>query len=1238
MDPTLIVDYINSSLVDLDFLVKRCSDHQDAQTLTKLRFGLRNLETFVLAARMLGKAVNLESFLSGIEDIVREKAADINDLSLNPGANLDLSVASEFQKDIQSLEQEMDEWYATMLDSSSQSSSSLEEKQVLEIITSIVENLLDIHSLEPKEGFHFQILEEAMEALAEQFRFLKTLLGFTSNGNDESRQDLLSHAELVTMDAAYLLFTFGNLEKFDEESCNPMNVNVSKLLQQIKPTDAQVYETYIQALSSTQLPTFIAMKSFLDSLISNLWELLVLNTDDLVVSMKDQLRELYECLRSLRSILKESTEGVKADIGGVVRDAGILICSLYQNRIDGGDLGLRNLLEGINTVLAKSGRKDPEEPTMFNFPRTNQLGYVDFVLEKLIEISISDVAEPTAKSCLQTIEEELSFLRSFLEVIVDMRHQQVELRSIWDRSLEMAQKVEDLIDHLVVGVSFPASFASITEDLENIKGDMVKISNQKRPEIKEKEAAKAQISSIPQQISPSTTTEVVGLDKEAASIKDRLLRGSPQLQVIYITGMPGLGKTTLAAKVYNDPSLLYHFDLRAWSPISQVVDRRRVLLELLNQVNPQRYAELTELDLAEKLRRTLKMRRYLIFLDDVWDIEAWNGLGFTFPDDKMGSRIILTSRHKDVAPPYLLDKPALSLEPLNEENSLKLLQTRLFPETSWPRTLHVLGMEIAKSCKGLPLTLVIVAGLLANTDQKEWKQISDRLSTGDVEIIKHCTNTLELSYKHLPEKLRPCLLYFGAFQEDQEISVNRLVRLWAAEGFIRKPDASKRVVDVAEEYLQDLIGRSLIMVVKQNYTKRVKSCRIHDLLHDFCSQKAKEERLFHFLREHDELLEFNEPRYLRRLCIQSEAEHFKDSKLFCPRARSLLINFSQKAGGEDDGMRLNISVMINMFKLLRVLDLERIDVGSRFPSEIEMLVQLVFLAIRGKMRHVPSSIGKLSNLETFIVVAGAEMVSLPENLWNLSKLKYLCIKGDSGDVGSSLPLENLDDPSTLWELDRFSGVIIPHWEMERLMRKFPKVRRLKCKFQFKLDAKSRQTVAVLDFKSQSELESLDMSFHEKRIPRNFKFDISLPDNLRKVTLSRIPLPWTNLSTIGQLQNLKVLKLIYISFEGEEWQMKDGEFSNLEILKLSSWELVRWTACEDQFAWLTKLELEGCRRLEKMPGCLPSTETLETIEVSDCCQTVVDLVKKIEREKKEWGDDGFKIRVGRIWEDPRKRNK
>ncbi|XP_027082324.1 putative late blight resistance protein homolog R1B-14 [Coffea arabica] len=484
---------------------------------------------------------------------------------------------------------------------------------------------------------------------------------------------------------------------------------------------------------------------------------------------------------------------------------------------------------------------------------------------------------------------------------------------------------------------------------------------------------------------PTSNQVVVGFHDEAGQIIFQLTGGSGALDGVSIVDMPGLGKTTLGNKVYQDPMIICHFHIRAWCRISQVYGKKEVL------------------------------GRYLLVLDDVWDIAAWNALKVSFPNDANGSRILLTSRISKLA---LEVKPAskpLHLRQLTDDEYLELLQKKLAERGGNPPALFLHGKHIAKGCKGLPLTVVITAGILANLEQDGWEEIAERLSSDTVCGTEHCKSILELSYKHLAHYLKPCLLYFGPFREDQEIPIWTLMRLWTAEGFVQKTEA-KRIEDRAEDYIMDLIGRSLVMVDKQKSTGGIKTCRIHDLLHEFCLRKATDENLLRLRRDDAGIPNFDEPSNTRRLFIYSKARHFQKSRLFCPLLSSLVVSTQS----EEYGTPYNVSSIFRIFKLLRVLDLGKINLGFVFPSEITLLVQLRYLAFAGSMNYIPSSIANLWNLETFILKSLHGILFLPDTVWNLQTLRCLCISGKFFDL--SLAKDNLDSSSDLCNLDTISAL------------------------------------------------------------------------------------------------------------------------------------------------------------------------------------------------------------------------
>ncbi|XP_059315566.1 putative late blight resistance protein homolog R1B-12 [Lycium ferocissimum] len=332
---------------------------------------------------------------------------------------------------------------------------------------------------------------------------------------------------------------------------------------------------------------------------------------------------------------------------------------------------------------------------------------------------------------------------------------------------------------------------------------------------------------------------MVGFERETEMLIEQLVTGPRELDVISIFGMPGLGKTTLANKWYDHEVVSNRFDIRLWGGSSQSYDNRALLFELLGHIS--------ELDdstknmrndgLAEKLYKHLKGKKYLIIVDDVWSFEAWDDIKRPFPDDDKGSRIILTTRLESIATYAMISSSPHHLRLFTEEESWILLKEKVFREGDCPQQLEGIGKQIATKCGGLPLAVVLVAGLLGKHDHKGvyWEEVSESLKSE----MKDYMDIVEPSYKDLPIHLQKCFLYFASFLEDQQVPVKKLIRLWIAKNFVEASTTSKSLELVAMDYLMDLISRNLVMVAKTNSLWEVKAVHIHDLIHEFSLMKAK---------------------------------------------------------------------------------------------------------------------------------------------------------------------------------------------------------------------------------------------------------------------------------------------------------------------------------------------------------------------------------------------------------------
>ncbi|KAG6389216.1 hypothetical protein SASPL_150678 [Salvia splendens] len=157
---------------------------------------------------------------------------------------------------------------------------------------------------------------------------------------------------------------------------------------------------------------------------------------------------------------------------------------------------------------------------------------------------------------------------------------------------------------------------------------------------------------------------------------------------------------------------------------------------------------------------------------------------------------------------------------MNDSQSWDLLKQKVFPE------LVNVGKEIARRCAGLPLAVVLLAGVLSPVDkiQASWEEIAENVNPI---VGRELEEILSLSYTYLSQHLRSCFLYVGGFLQDVNIRTSRLVRL------------------------EELVKRNLVMVSGRKSDGKIKSCNLHDMVRDMCIKKACDEDFLHVMDGRD---------------------------------------------------------------------------------------------------------------------------------------------------------------------------------------------------------------------------------------------------------------------------------------------------------------------------------------------------------------------------------------------------
>ncbi|KAL5547937.1 hypothetical protein UlMin_003168 [Ulmus minor] len=517
--------------------------------------------------------------------------------------------------------------------------------------------------------------------------------------------------------------------------------------------------------------------------------------------------------------------------------------------------------------------------------------------------------------------------------------------------------------------------------------------------------------------------EFVGLETESEALVRKLVEGSSARSVISLVGQGGIGKTTLAKKVYDEEIVKGHFELHAWVTVSQSYNVKKLLKNLKRQIcTSDRGMEETDKDVEQQiqdLRDSIEAKSYVVVFDDVWQEEFWGVIKSALPNNNMGSRILITTHN---------------LQTWSSKSSWELFCKKAFQyefQGQCPQDLEHLSHEIVNKCKGLPLVIATIAGLLSTKEkvELEWQRVLDDLNSKS-EMNSELNSTakiLSLSYYDLPSHLKSCFLYFGIFPEDYSIECERLYRLWIAEGFIIAR-GEMTLNEVAEAYLKELLQRNLLAI--GFVIGAGKTCRVHDLMHDVILSRADE---VCFCRTWDE----NKSRFRgagRRLRISGSIENVLKNVGDSP-IRSVFLSDI-----DDQLTESFIVTLFKKFKLLEVLDFDSVPLNI-LPKEVGNLFHLKYLSLKyTKVKILPNSIKNLQKLQS-LDIRRTLIRELPMEINELRNLRHLLactINECSFDFHDGVQMHegfgNLEDLQSLSLFEAHHGGIGVVKELEKLRK------------------------------------------------------------------------------------------------------------------------------------------------------------------------------------------------------------
>ncbi|XP_078161869.1 disease resistance protein RPP13-like isoform X1 [Carex rostrata] len=867
---------------------------------------------------------------------------------------------------------------------------------------------------------------------------------------------------------------------------------------------------------------------------------------------------------------------------------------------------------------------------------------VNLVLGKLADVVVKEVLLLYGvDEKVEKVSHELTRIQAFLKD-ADRKQIKDERQKNWVKEVrDVAHSIEDVIDIFLMEIPQNPQMLGKREAIKNMLRKTKKLPavhnlvdeiNQILEKMKEIEESRVRYGidnfgeasgdiklPIRPLILPDIDPNIVGFKADQDHIVKELLDETTERRsVVSICGTGGLGKTTLAQKVYNCNDVKGQFDVRIWVAISEkfgIIDvSRKILRELIDpSIEMSDLSNEAEVIFTE-IHNYLSGKKYLIVLDDVWTIDLWTQISPAFPDEHNGSKLLVTTRFVDVPKGMDPISEPHKLQFLTEELSRELLLKTIFPnhdlnKSSFDDLSDILDQFVHK-CGGLPLALVVLGGLLSKKPRSYaiWCSVF-RTMSWHVEG-KNCSEIIGTSYEDLPFAIKSCFMYFAAFPEDHYIDAPLLLQMWIAEGFIPQED-NRTLEETAESFLEDLVQRSMIQVDSRSYVGSIKTLRIHDLLRDLALQKAKEENFLLVYSNPDDKMSLSRA---RRVAIHNSDF---DQLIMSPNLRSLLFFY--------EGSMPNCSKQ----RLLKV-----VSNGDKEENIIDLgmfvgLTQLRYLSLRGRpsdnydQEFFEKVIGRMKYLQTligpFLKTIDNNYFQFPESAWNIKTLRHMYSTGNRiCKIPTSAKLTNLQTmigrvwPEQSWEIE------LPHIPNLRSLELMAISSLSRAVVTFlstlqhltNLDIRHDDTVVdILDmrgFPFYQNLQSLSLTYfgptgltlHGDMLPCHLIF---LDIKFYKFQQDIMPV----------LEKLCCLKVLILAgaFKSRKTTCSSGGFNQLEVLELNSLSMEEWEIEEGAMPILKQLYIWDCDKLI-VPQGLQFLTNLQKLDWRDVGDSKANLVRNL----------------------------
>ncbi|CAL4994871.1 unnamed protein product [Urochloa decumbens] len=471
-----------------------------------------------------------------------------------------------------------------------------------------------------------------------------------------------------------------------------------------------------------------------------------------------------------------------------------------------------------------------------------------------------------------------------------------------------------------------------------------------------------------------------------------------KIMVFAIVGVGGVGKTTLAQKIFTNHIIQQEFTKKIWLSVNKNSNDTELLTSAIIEaggVHP--VTGTSNATLMKDLIMILKGHKTLLIMDDVWECNHIWGTVFKpilfSAALAHGSRVLVTTRHLMVARGMMAEEPYHHVDKLEPEDAWLLLKKLQGNDDLHVDTLKDIGMAIIEKCDCLPLAVKIMGGLLRQkgTRREIWRSVLNESiwSVPHMPNNKQLIYALYLSYEDLDPSLKFCFLHYSLLPKSTVFSVNEIVGMWISEGFIQEGNSGD-LEEIGKQHYRELIERNLLEP-NTRFTEQ-SACTMHDIVRSYAQYVAREEALVASNSDTAILGRLNTQKFI---WLSLETEGQDETHKLEWSSQSLQAQVSLRTVISVGNIKISPGDTLASFPYLRTLHVQ----DSNFDTLVDSLYKLKHLRYLSihftNTSRLPEKIGKMKFLQHISLNGCKSLSDLPGSITMLQQLRYLSLAGTS---------------------------------------------------------------------------------------------------------------------------------------------------------------------------------------------------------------------------------------------------